>query len=554
MKVNEERCDDEMIVAGQIVNILEERGVKFVFGLPGEENISLVNALHKSDKIKYILVHDERAAGFMASTIGWLSDQPGVVIATLGPGALNMTLSIADAQTHSFPVIAIGAQADLRSRIRETTQVVDLKAIFEPITNWSEDLVAIESTTEIINKAYNLATAERKGATFVTIPASFEQEELDKPSQNVLESPNNQIIPNDKAISEASELLKEAENPIILAGLGVSREKISDEIRTFSEKHQLPVMTSFMAKGAVSDKSELSLGTVGFFIDDYINEYLTDVDLILAVGYDFAEFDPKTINPGQDKKIINLHTFVQETHEYYPINSQLIGNLSECLAKLSIALDETQAHSIKNSVRSKLDLEFQEGENNNQSPLKPVEIVHATRKAVPENGVVYIDTGAVKMWMARLYPAYDLNTIMINNALSSMSWAIPGTIAGKLLSPTQPILTVLGDGAFHMSTQEILTAKRYDIPLTILIWDDSGYGLIKWKMDMDLDEHSEVDFENPNFIQLAESYGGQGYLVESRDELEETIAKCLEKDDGLNIIVAPVDYKENMKLTEKLED
>lgn len=543
-----------MNVAEQIVNILEGRGVKFVFGLPGEENISLVNALHKSEKIKFILVHDERAAGFMASTIGWLSDQPGVVIATLGPGALNMTLSIADAQTHSFPVIAIGAQGELRDRIRETTQVVDLKSVFKPITKWSEDLVMVESTTEIINKAYNLAMSERKGATFVTIPAPFEQEKLEKPPQHVLESTNHAIVPNEEVILEAAELLKKVENPIILAGLGVSREDVSVELREFSEKHQIPVATSFMAKGVIPDTSELSLGVVGFFVEDYIDNYIEDVDLILTVGYDFSEFDPEAINPNSDKKIINLHTFSQETHEHFPVTTQLIGKLSDSLGNLSTTLNDFQASSAENTVRPKLENEFNQGHQNEKVPLKPAQIIHATRKALPENGQVFVDTGAVKMWMARLFPAYDLNTVLINNALSSMSWAIPGTIAAKLLEPEKPMLTVVGDGAFHMSTQEILTAKRYGIPLTILIWDDSGYGLIKWKMEMDLDESSEVDFDNPDFIKIAESYGGNGYIVESRDELEETLKSCLEKDEGINIIVAPVDYEENMKLTEKLEN
>lgn len=542
-----------MNVAEQIVNILEARGVKFVFGLPGEENISLVNALHKSEKIKFVLVHDERAAGFMASTIGWLSDQPGVVIATLGPGALNLTLSIADAQTHSFPVIAISAQGELRDRIRETTQVVDLKGVFTPITKWSEDLVAVESTTELINKAYNLAMSERKGTTFVTIPAPFEQEKLEKSPQQVIESTNHSIVPDEDVISEAVELLKTAENPIILAGLGVSREDVTDEIRNFSKKHQIPVATSFMAKGTIPDTSELSLGVVGFFIEDYINEYLEDVDLILAVGYDFSEFNPDEINPNHDKTIINLHTFPQETHEDFPIDSQLIGSLPKSLEILSEALKDYQATPVKNTVRSKLENELNQGKQDEKVPLKPAQIIHATRNALPEDGKVLIDTGAVKMWMARLFPAYDLNTVLINNALSSMSWAIPGTIAAKLLEPEKPMLTVVGDGAFHMSTEEILTAKRYNIPLTILIWEDSGYGLIKWKMEMDLDESSEVDFENPDFIKMAESYGGNGYLVNSRDELEETLTNCLEKDEGINIIVAPVDYQENRHLTDKLE-
>ncbi|GAA4062356.1 thiamine pyrophosphate-binding protein [Amphibacillus indicireducens] len=318
-------------VAQHIVNILEEHEVKYVFGLPGEENITLVNQLEKSKKIKFILVQDERSGAFMASTMGWLSGQPGVVIATLGPGALNMALSIADAQTHSFPLITIAAQGDLEARVRETTQVVDLKSVFTPITKWSEDLVVLESTSEMINKAYNIAMTERKGATFVTIPASLEQEKHVETSQMIIHARNPQITPTEEAIREATELLKKAKKPIILAGLGVSRENTSHELTKFAEKHNIPVATSFMAKGTIPDTSKLSLGVVGFFVDDYINEYLENVDTILAISYDFAEFDPSEINPKSDKSIINMHTFAQETHENFSMETKLIGNYQKAL-------------------------------------------------------------------------------------------------------------------------------------------------------------------------------------------------------------------------------
>lgn len=542
-----------MNVAKRIVQILEERGVNYVFGLPGEENIALVNALDKSEKIKFVLVLDERAGGFMASVMGWLGDQPGVVLATLGPGALNLTLSIADAHSHSFPVIAISAQGDIRDRVRETTQMEDLKRVFQPITKWSEDLIVAESTTELINKAYNQSMSERKGASFVTIPASLEQAELEETNSVVIPSPNPVSVPIDSEMKEAVNDLKNAKKPVLLAGLGVSRENLSKEITQFSQSHHIPVMTSFMAKGALSDHSKLSLGTVGFFIEDYIDDYLEDVDLILAVGYDFSEFEPSAINPNKDKKIINLHTFPQETHEHYPMASQLVGNLRETLDKLSNDLGDYVFETHTNPVSEGLLEEFNEGEKDGEVPLSPNQIVHATRQALPEEGKVLVDTGAVKMWMARLFPTFELNSVLINNGLSSMSWALPGTIAAKLLFPEIPMLTVMGDGSFLMTLQEIATAVKYDIPLTILIWDDSGYGLIKWKMAMDLGQHANVDFDNPDFIKIAESFGGNGYVVDSREDLEQKLSECLKKDEGINLIIAPVDYSENMDLTNNLK-
>lgn len=547
------RKDDVMTVAKHIVSILEDRGIKYVFGLPGEENIALVNELDKSEKIEFILVQDERSGAFMAGTLGWLTGEPGVVIATLGPGALNMTLSIADAHTHSFPVIAIAAQGELAARVRETTQVVDLKSVFKPLTKWSEDLVVVESTTEIINKAYNEAMGDRKGATFITIPSSLEQESPVGTSPTVIESPNPEITPTEEAFKKAADSLKKAKKPIILAGLGASRDNISEELNNFANKHHIPVATSFMAKGVIPETAELSLGVIGFFIDDHINIYLEDADLILAIGYDFAEFDPSAINPNRDKTVINLHTYAQETHRNFTVDSQLIGDLKDTINQLSRTLKNHRAKSYENTVRGKINQEFEKGEKDEKTPLKPVQIVNATRRALPKEGKVLVDTGAVKMWMARLFPAYDLNTILINNALSSMSWAIPGAIATKLLYPDIPILTVVGDGSFNMSYSELATAKKYNIPLTILVWDDSGYGLIKWKMEMDLEEYAQVDFDNPDYIKIAEAYGGNGYVVNSRDELEETLKASLEKNEGLDIIVAPVDYEANMELTEDLE-
>lgn len=542
-----------MNVAQQIVKVLEARGIQYVFGLPGEENINLIQALDQSEKIKFILVHDERSAGFMASTIGWLSDQPGVVIATLGPGALNLTLSIADAQSHSFPLITIAAQGDLQARIKETTQVVNLKAVFTPITKWSEDLVLAESTTEIINKAYNLATSDRTGVSFVTIPSSLEQKEVDAELPKSISSTDSVSIPSKDITRQAADLIKQAQRPVILAGLGSSREKASPAIQNFVEKHHIPVMTTFMAKGIISEMSPYALGVTGFFTKDYIDTYLEEVDLILAVGYDFAEFDPAQINPQADKILINLNHYVQETHFNFPVKVQLIGDLSQSLTELSQSLDDYQAKAFDNAVQTKLKEDFNLGVKDSQIPLNPIQVVHATRNAVPEGGMVLVDTGAVKMWMARLYPAYQLNTLLVNNALSSMAWAIPSSIAAKMLFPKKKILTVVGDGAFHMSNHEILTAKKYNIPLTILIWDDSGYGLIKWKMEMDLGDYAGVDFENPDFIKMAEAYGGEGYVVKNRDDLEEKLKICLEKDTGLNIIVALVDYKMNMELSNRLE-
>jgi acetolactate synthase-1/2/3 large subunit len=542
-----------MNVAEQIVETLEERGIEYVFGLPGEENIVLVNALNASEKIQFILVHDEQAATFMAEMIGWLTNKPGVTIATLGPGALNMAVSIADAQSHSFPLIAIAAQAGIEDTTKETTQVFDLKQVYAPLTKWSENVYTPESTAHMINKAYNLSVSGRPGATFLTVPAPFEEEDVGDSSPTVIPNPKEESVASEQILEEAVKLIKEAEHPVVLTGLGIAREKSAQKLRDFVKKYDLPVVSSYMAKGVIPDDWKQSLGVVGFIVDDYINQYLADADLILAVGYEFTEFDAEEFNPKRDKKIIHIHSFNQDTDKYYPVSTNVIGKIGQNLALISQKLGDYEPPAYENTIRPKLEEELEQGSEDSDIPLTPYQLVHATRAAVGEDTMTLVDTGAVKMWMARLFPTYEPNSVLINNGLSSMAWTIPGTIATKLLYPEKPVLTIIGDGSFHMHVQELAVAKRYDIPMTILIWDDSGYGLIKWKMDISLGKSAGTDFENPDFKKIAEAYGGEGYVVKSRDDLEETLKKCLAEDSGINIIVAPVDYSENMKLIEKLE-
>lgn len=542
-----------MNVAEQIVQTLEDRGIKYVFGLPGEENISLVNALNKSNKIEFIVVHHEQSATFMAEVIGGLTNQPGVVISTLGPGAMNMTIGVADATSNSFPIIALSAQGGLEEFGKESNQMVDLKEVFTPITKWAENLYLPESTSEMINKAYNMAVLNRPGATFLAVPETLERELVEENVQAVISNPKAEIIPSADQIEKAAERIKQAKRPIILAGAGISREKASQAFRKFVEQVEIPVATTFMAKGVIRDDSKYSLGVVGFLVDDYSNQEFYESDLIISIGYEFSEFDPKTINPNGDTDIIHIHSFEQDTDENYSINVNMIGEIEESLRLLSNHLEGYTAPIYENNVQSILNNEFEKGVENSEVPLTPVQIVHATRGALNEGDMALVDTGALKMWMARLYPTYEPNTVLINNGLSSMAWSLPGAISAKLVYPNKPILVVIGDGAFHMSSQEIAVAVKYNIPLTILIWDDSGYGLIKWKMNMSLGEYSGVDFDNPDFIKIAEAYGGKGYVVKNRDDLEQTLKKTLQADEGINIIVAPVDYSKNMELVDDLK-
>lgn len=543
---------DKMNVAQQIVKTLENRGVKYAFGVPGEENISLITELEKSEKINFIVCSDEQVATFMAWMIGWQSDQPALTLATLGPGALNMSVALADATTHSFPLIAIAAQGEIESLDRETKQVVDLKAAFKPLTKFSAYLSKPAKTAELINKAYNEATTDRPGTVFIGVPSDYEREEITN-QQTVIHNPNPATMPTEEAIDQASKALKSANKPLLVAGLGANRANLPQELLSFIESHQLPIATTYMAKGIVSENHPQSLGVLGFLVDDYIDASLDDYDLILTVGFDHSELGPDRLNPNQDKTIIHLHNYRQDTHSHYHVEVNLVGQMAKTLSKLSDSLADWKGPEIINPIQEKLSRELEAGARTNKSGvLSPVEIIHAAKKVVTSDDRILVDTGALKMWMARLFPAEKLNQVMVNNAMSSMAWTIPATIANKLLEPNRRILTMIGDGSFNMNSQALIQAHKQKIPMTLVIWVDDGYELIKWKMEMTLGESGGTDFENPDFVKLAEAYGGRGHLAQDRDHLEKLMRDSLEKQDGIDIIVAPVDYSANYELSDRL--
>lgn len=542
-----------MNVAQQIVKTLEARGLEFAFGVPGEENISLVTELEKSKKMTYLTCSDEQSATFMAWMVGWLTGRPGLSIATLGPGALNMSMAVADAMTHSFPLLAFSAQGPLESLNKETKQVVDLKEVYTPLTKFADYLYKPSSTSELINKAYNEATDHRQGSVYIGVPSDFEREEA---GEEVLVTPNENhySVPSSSSIHEAAELIKGAMKPLIVAGLGASRENVSSELKKFVDKHNLPIATTYMAKGIVSEEHSNSLGVLGFLIDDYIDKELSQYDLILTVGFDFSELGPDRLNPNMEKSIIHIHNYEQDTHSHYPVSVNLIGQMNETLIQLSNELADYTGPEINSNIRTQLNDELSIGGNSTEdSVLSLAQIIHATKEVIKEDDRILVDTGALKMWMARLFPAKKLNQVMVNNAMSSMAWSIPGTIAAKLVEPNRRLVTMTGDGSFNMNSQELALAKKLNLPMTIVIWADDGYELIKWKMEMTINESAGTSFENPDFTKIAEAYGGNGHVAKSRDHYEEVLRNSLEKQTGIDIIVVPMDYNLNYELTERLK-
>ena len=541
-----------MSTAAQLmVKCLENEGVAVVFGLPGEENIRFTQALAAS-KIRYVLTRHEQAAAFMAEMYGRVTGRAAVVSSTLGPGAINMQLGVADATTNSTPMVAISAQVGQDRQFKESHQYVDLVSMFAPITRWAASVPTARAIPEMFRKAFKLAETERPAAVYLAVPENIDVDETD---YDLTPLPRNVVradAPARGQVQRAADILRNAKRPVMLAGHGAARSDATAALVRFSEKFGIPVANSFHGKGVMPDDHPNSIGTIGFMRHDYVNFGFDNADVVIAVGYELQEFDPVRINPQADKKIIHIHRFPAEVDAHYPVDVGIIGDISDSLDALADALaDHTYEAEPEVPGSGLLAEEFARGQQDSRYPLAPQRVVADTREALGRSDVVLVDTGATKMWMARLYPTYQRNTCLISNGLSTMGFALPGALGVKLALPDSKVLAVVGDGAFMMNSQEIETAVRESIPLVVLIWDDGGYGLIEWKMDLELGAHYYVKFGNPDIVKYAESFGAKGYRINSADELLPTLQAALDED-GVSLICCPVDYSENLRLTDRL--
>ncbi|WP_447876255.1 acetolactate synthase large subunit [Serratia fonticola] len=540
-------------VAEFIVNYLEAEGVKYVFGIPGEENIKFVRAITASEKIRFILVRHEQAASFMADIYGRLTGKAGVCTATLGPGAINLLLGVADAQTDSTPLVAISAQVGLNRIYKESHQIVDLVSMFKPVTKWADTIFSPESVPEMIRKAFTLSQEERPGATYLAIPQDIEATDMPTHCAAIKPRSLGKTYPAAEQVKKAAEILRNAKYPVILSGHGVARTGASQSLNDFVNQYKIPTASSFMGKGTLSDRNEYALGVIGFMRHDYENFTFDRADVILSVGYELQEFSPQRINPRGDKKIIHINTFASDIDSCYNVDVSIESDIDLALSALGVALGEEPLHAQHNAsqIRTFINEELDNGRISSNYPIKPQRVVADIRAAMGDNDIVLADTGAVKMWMSRLYPTYEPLTCITSNGLSTMAFSLPGAMAAKLAYPDRNVLAVMGDGSFMMNSQEIETAVRENIPLVVLVWVDNSYGLIKWKMDIEEGAHDTVDFGNPDFVKYAESFGANGYHINSADELLPTLNRAL-SENGVSIISCPVDYSENMKLVESL--
>jgi acetolactate synthase I/II/III large subunit len=539
-------------VCSLMVRCLEAEGVEYVFGIPGEENIRFVDALSKSS-IRYVLVRHEQGASFMAEIYGRITGRAGVCSATLGPGAINLLQGTADATTNSTPLVALAAQGSLSRSHKESHQVIDLVAMFDPVTLWSERILVADAVPEMVRKAFKTAQMERPGAAFLAIPEDLEDATPTTSLDPLPIAKPRADAPSKAQIERAVEVLDAATNAVVLAGHGAARAGASAALVRFAEALDVPVATTFHGKGVFPDDHPNALGAVGFMRRDYGNFGFDRADVIICVGYELQEFDPVKINPNGDKRILHLHRFPAETDAHYPVAVGIQADISQSLDAIAGACSSRFPTTIDDSIRALLVEELDYGRRNDSFPLVPQRVVADVREALDRDDIVLADTGAGKMWMSRLYPTYEPETCLVSNGLSAMGFAVPGAIGAKLARPDKKVVAMTGDGAFLMNSQELETAVREGISLVVLVLVDEEYGLITWKMELDMGRHSHTRFGNPDFVAYAESFGARGYHVDAADQLLPTLRDALDHD-GVSVIACPIDSRENLRLTERLGD
>ncbi len=534
-----------------LVECLEEEGVHYIFGIPGEENLAVMEALTHS-KIEFITVRHEQGAAFMADVYGRLTGKAGVCMATLGPGATNLITGVADADCDGAPLVAISGQVGTDKMHITAHQYLDLRAMFEPITRRAYTVVRPDTMAEITRLAFKYAEREKPGATFIDLPVNISKMpvgENEKPLQR------KQILPEtalEAQIEAAATMISYAKNPVILAGSSVIRSHAAATLTKFAEKLKLPVINTMMSKGAIPFDNPYSLWTVGIPMEDYQTKVLEKASLVIAIGYDIIEYAPAKWHLG-NADIIHIDTMPADINKNYEPKVEVVGNIPNSLERIMEKAARLQEPKYALEIRKRMVEEHESYANDMSFPLKPQKALIDCRKVMGEDDIVISDVGANKVWIARHYNCYKPNTCLISNGFATMGIAVPGAIAAKLVHPDKKILAITGDAGFMMNCQEFETAHRLGTNFVTLIFNDASYGLIKWKQDMHYGHHAYVDFTNPDFVKFAESVGAIGYRIKKAEELLPTLQKAFKQNKPV-IIDCPVDYSENMKLTHHLEE
>ena len=542
-----------MKAAELLVRCLENEGVDLVFGLPGEETLELTDALLGS-RTRFIEARHEQGAAFMADVYGRLSGKAGVCLSTLGPGATNLLTGVADAFLDRAPLVAITGQASLNRRHKESHQYIDVMSMFKPVTKWSASIPKAEVIPEAVRKAFKIAQTEKPGATHLELPEDVAEEQLGDASrlQPLFVQAPVMPEPSPAQVARAVRTISGAQRPVILAGNGVIRSRAHEAVREFARRVHIPVLHTFMAKGTLPDSEPLSLYTIGLLARDYTSAVMEHADVVIAIGYDFVEYAPCFWNPHRDKRIVHIDGSPAEVDEHYIVDVGLLGDLRHSLDLIGAAVPPFDLSWSSIARKTVLDGFEAELAGSPSWPLRPQHLMRELRTALRPDDLVVCDVGAHKLWMARMFACEVPNSCIISNGFAAMGIAVPGAIAAKLSFPERRVVAVTGDGGFLMNSQELETAVRLVLPLVVLVWRDNGYGVIRWKQQLRFGRTSAVEFGNPDLVQYARSFGAIGYRVAEPSELGAVLEEAL-KSKVPAVIDCPVDYAENLRLTERLQ-
>ncbi|WP_028064398.1 acetolactate synthase large subunit [Solirubrobacter soli] len=531
------------------VECLEAEGVKYVFGIPGEETLDLNESLQDSS-VRFVPVRHEQGGAYMADMYGRLTGRAGVCLGTLGPGATNLITAVADAFLDRSPLVALTGQADLQRMHKESHQHIDIVSMFKPVTKWNTRVNAAGVIPEVVRKAFKVAQEPKPGPTHIELPEDVMGDTLDA---EPLPAPTHtrRLEPSAADLLAAAELIGNAINPIILAGNGVARAGAASALRELARATGIGVAETFMGKGALDYEDPHALGTVGLQSRDYALAGFEDADVVITVGYDLVEHSPSNWNPKRDKKIVCIDSVPSEVDEHFITEIDLIGDLYHILSRLA----EELRHSPRTVTRSRLDDivlgRFEAAKTDNAFPMQPPRALWEIRQALGRHDMLISDVGLHKLWIARMFPAHEPNTVLIANGLAGMGIALPTAIAAKLVYPGRRVVTVNGDGGFLMNVQELETAVRLKTPIVNVIWENSQFGSIVWKQDKKFGRHFGTDFTNPDFVKLADAFGMPAWRCESVEDFGRHLRHALSLDLP-SLIVVPIDYSLDVSISEEL--
>ncbi|MDA9981933.1 acetolactate synthase large subunit [Gammaproteobacteria bacterium] len=536
------------------VKCLETEGIRYIFGVPGEENADFMMSLEDSSEVRFILTRHEQGAAFMAEVYGRLTGNPAGCLGTLGPGATNLITGVADGNMDRAPMLVLTGQGATSRLHKESHQVMDVVGMFEPVTKWAETIRQPDTIPEVVRKAVRLARTEKPGAVHIELAEDLAK--LETAASPIPPRRFRRAVPDDKIVDAAFAMLRKAKTPVILAGNGCIRRRASKQLRQLCEKTGIGVISTFMAKGAVDMDSDYCLYTVGLGSKDRMNLVLDNADLVITLGFDMVEYHPRLWNPGKDKLIVHADFLPAEIDENYHPEVEVVGDLAHFLwmmnervlaaGPLSFELeDQHQARAAMSADLAEYSKDEQEG------AIRPQKALWDTRQVLGPDDILLSDVGAHKMWIARHYHCHEPNTCLIPNGFCSMGFALPGAIAASLVHPDRRILGIAGDAGFLMNVQEMETATRLKCNLVMMVWEDHEYGLIAWKQSNEFGRHTDLSFNNPEWMGLAKSFGWHGHRCDDSADLAAALETAFQEQ-GPSLVVIPIDYRENQLLTKKL--